>query len=170
MSAPQEPRAGQQPQQKQQRPISAQSSAASSEITLTRWQKIENVIWDGGHRTPQERALVRRLDIFIMFVILFIDYRNIGPLTCRLSEIGAGLQLGTLCDCWTGLMSVSKLPSPPLHIGRETNHDTANAYVSGMKEDLHFAGADYNLLSTFFIIGYCIGQVPSQMILTRGKI
>ena len=91
--------------QKQQRPISAQSSAASSEITLTRWQKIENVIWDGGHRTPQERALVRRLDIFIMFVILFIDYRNIGPLTCRLSEIGAGLQLGTLCDCWTGLMS-----------------------------------------------------------------
>jgi ACS family pantothenate transporter-like MFS transporter len=45
----------------------------------------------------------------------------------------------------------------------------ANAYVSGMKEDLHFTGADYNLLSTFFIIGYVIGQVPSQMVLTRGK-
>jgi hypothetical protein len=41
----------------------------SSEITLTRWQKIENIIWDGGHRTPQERRLVRRLDIFIMFVL-----------------------------------------------------------------------------------------------------
>lgn len=39
-----------------------------------------------------------------------------------------------------------------------------------MKEDLHFTGADYNLLSTFFIIGYVVGQVPSQMVLTRGKI
>jgi ACS family pantothenate transporter-like MFS transporter len=68
-SALQEPRAGQQRQQQQQRSISAQGSVASSEITLTRWQKIENVIWDGGHRTPQERALVRRLDIFIMFVL-----------------------------------------------------------------------------------------------------
>lgn len=33
---------------------------------LTRWQRIENVIWDGGDRTAEERALVRRLDIFIM--------------------------------------------------------------------------------------------------------
>lgn len=75
-SAPQEPRAGQQPEQ--QRPISAQGSDASSEITLTRWQKIENVIWDGGHRTPQERALVRRLDIFIMFVLPFNIIEGIG--------------------------------------------------------------------------------------------
>lgn len=46
---------------------SNRTSVASSEMTLTRWQKIENIIWDGGHRTPQERALVRRLDIFIMY-------------------------------------------------------------------------------------------------------
>jgi fucose permease len=52
---------------------------------------------------------------------------------------------------------------------RNANHVIANAYVSGMKEDLHFTGADYNLLSTFFIIGYVIGQVPSQMVLTRGE-
>jgi MFS transporter, ACS family, pantothenate transporter len=37
-----------------------------------------------------------------------------------------------------------------------------------MKEDLDFTGADYNYLSSYFIIGYCIGQIPSQMILTRG--
>jgi ACS family pantothenate transporter-like MFS transporter len=78
-SAPQEPRAGQQPQQ-QQRPISAQGSVTSSEITLTRWQKIENIIWDGGHRTPQERALVRRLDIFIMFVLPFINDHKVSGL------------------------------------------------------------------------------------------
>lgn len=73
--ASQEPRAGQQPQQQQHRPVSAHESVASSEITLTRWQKIENVIWDGGHRTPQERALVRRLDIFIMFVLPLNGHR-----------------------------------------------------------------------------------------------
>jgi ACS family pantothenate transporter-like MFS transporter len=49
-----------------------------------------------------------------------------------------------------------------------TKLELANAYVSGMKEDLNFSGADYNLLSTFFIIGYIIGQVPSQLVLTRG--
>ncbi|EEA22123.1 hypothetical protein EYB26_007787 [Talaromyces marneffei] len=127
-SAPQEPRTGQQPQQQQQeqRPASAQGSDASSEITWTRWQKIENVIWDGGHRTPQERALVRRLDIFIM------SWATIGYFVRLLDSA-----------------------------------NVINAYVSGMKEDLNFTGADYNLLSTFFIIGYVIGQVPSQMILTR---
>ncbi|EED16168.1 allantoate permease, putative [Talaromyces stipitatus ATCC 10500] len=120
---PHKPRAGQQ----QRHPASSTpESVASSEITLTRWQKIESIIWDGGYRTPQERALVRRLDIFIM------SWATIGYFV-RLLD-------------WANV---------------------TNAYVSGMKEDLHFTGADYNLLSTFFIIGYVIGQVPSQMVLTR---
>ncbi|KAL2820914.1 major facilitator superfamily domain-containing protein [Aspergillus cavernicola] len=42
-----------------------------------------------------------------------------------------------------------------------------NAYVSGMKEDLDFHGNQYNLLSTFFTCGYLIGQIPSQLLLTR---
>lgn len=41
-----------------------------SEQALTRWQKVENIIWDGGERSEEERRLVRRLDIFIMFVYL----------------------------------------------------------------------------------------------------
>ncbi|KAI8296968.1 Dimethyl-sulfide monooxygenase [Colletotrichum sp. SAR11_240] len=44
----------------------------------------------------------------------------------------------------------------------------ANAYVSGMKEDLDFEGNQYNLLQTFFTCGYLVGQVPSQFLLTRG--
>lgn len=50
----------------------------------------------------------------------------------------------------------------------DPDHTVANAYVSGMKEDLNFEGAEYNYLSSFFIIGYCLGQIPSQLILTRG--
>ncbi|KAH8689109.1 putative pantothenate transporter [Talaromyces proteolyticus] len=98
----------------------------SSKPKLTRWQRIENIIWDGGDRTKEERDLVRRLDIFIM------SWATIGYFVRLLDSA-----------------------------------NVTNAYVSGMKEDLNFSGADYNLLSTYFIIGYCIGQVPSQLVLTR---
>lgn len=36
-----------------------------------------------------------------------------------------------------------------------------------MKEDLSFHGNQYNLLATFFTCGYLIGQIPSQLLLTR---
>ncbi|TVY56655.1 Pantothenate transporter liz1 [Lachnellula cervina] len=42
-----------------------------------------------------------------------------------------------------------------------------NAYISGMKEDLHFHGDQYNLISTFFTVGYLCGQIPSQVLLTK---
>ncbi|KAK0103175.1 hypothetical protein ONS95_014972 [Cadophora gregata] len=42
-----------------------------------------------------------------------------------------------------------------------------NAYVSGMKEDLNFHGNQYNLLATFFTSGYLVGQIPSQLLLTK---
>jgi hypothetical protein len=32
----------------------------------------------------------------------------------------------------------------------------ANAYVSGMKEELNFTGNQYNLINTCFTIGYCL--------------
>ena len=34
---------------------------------LTTWDKISEVIWD-GKRTPEERMLVQRLDLFVMYV------------------------------------------------------------------------------------------------------
>jgi MFS transporter, ACS family, pantothenate transporter len=42
-----------------------------------------------------------------------------------------------------------------------------NAYVSGMRDDLNFKGREYNLLFTFFTSGYLVGQIPSQLLLTR---
>ncbi|KAJ1325889.1 MFS transporter ACS family pantothenate transporter [Microdochium nivale] len=41
-----------------------------------------------------------------------------------------------------------------------------NAYVSGMKEDLHLYGNELNFFSTYFSIAYCLMLVPSQIILT----
>jgi sugar phosphate permease len=42
----------------------------------------------------------------------------------------------------------------------------SNAYVSGMKEDLHLYGDELNLFSTYFNVAYCIMLIPSQIILT----
>ncbi|KAI0479066.1 major facilitator superfamily transporter [Xylariaceae sp. FL0804] len=76
-------------------------------------------------RTPEERDLVRRLDIFLMAfgcvsqVIKYLDQQNIN-----------------------------------------------NAYVSGMKEDLHLDGNQLNYFTTVFNVAYCVMLIPSQIILT----
>ncbi|KAF2171640.1 hypothetical protein M409DRAFT_63273 [Zasmidium cellare ATCC 36951] len=43
----------------------------------------------------------------------------------------------------------------------------SNAYVSGMKEDLTLHGNQLNLLTTSWTIGYIVGQLPSQLVLTK---
>jgi ACS family pantothenate transporter-like MFS transporter len=42
-----------------------------------------------------------------------------------------------------------------------------NAFVSGMKEDLELYGNEYNYIVVSWTIGYIIGQLPSNFILTR---
>lgn len=44
-----------------------------------------------------------------------------------------------------------------------------NAYVSGMKEDLNMTGNQYNLLGTFFTIGYAVAAIPFQLVMTKIK-
>lgn len=43
----------------------------------------------------------------------------------------------------------------------------SNAYVSGMQTDLVLRGNDLNLLTTYWNIGYILGQVPSQLLMTK---
>jgi ACS family pantothenate transporter-like MFS transporter len=40
-----------------------------------------------------------------------------------------------------------------------------NAYVSGMKEDLHFKGNEYSQVNVVFTIGYIVGQIPNNLML-----
>ncbi|KAH8174155.1 major facilitator superfamily protein [Sarocladium implicatum] len=42
-----------------------------------------------------------------------------------------------------------------------------NAFVSGMKEDLSLNGNQLNYMQTCWTVGYVIGQVPSNLLLTR---
>ncbi|KAL7420600.1 hypothetical protein Q5752_004551 [Cryptotrichosporon argae] len=46
----------------------------------------------------------------------------------------------------------------------------ANAYVSGMKEDVDFQGNDYTYAGSMFTAGYIIGQWPSALILSSGRV
>lgn len=43
----------------------------------------------------------------------------------------------------------------------------ANAFVSGMKEDLQMNKNELNLVDTAWTVGYVIGQIPSQIVLTK---
>ncbi|CAJ2507337.1 Uu.00g085230.m01.CDS01 [Anthostomella pinea] len=42
-----------------------------------------------------------------------------------------------------------------------------NAFVSGMKEDLGLYGNELNYMTTCWTVGYVIGEIPSNMLLTR---
>ncbi|EKV15708.1 hypothetical protein PDIG_13900 [Penicillium digitatum PHI26] len=44
-----------------------------------------------------------------------------------------------------------------------------NAFVSGMKEDLGMYGNELNYMQTCWNIGYVIGEIPSNILLTRVK-
>ncbi|WWC65719.1 uncharacterized protein I303_108341 [Kwoniella dejecticola CBS 10117] len=46
----------------------------------------------------------------------------------------------------------------------------ANAYTTGMKEDVNFKGNDYTYANSMFTAGYVIGQWPSALILSSGRI
>ncbi|KAK8105245.1 major facilitator superfamily transporter [Apiospora kogelbergensis] len=43
----------------------------------------------------------------------------------------------------------------------------SNAFVSGMKEELAMNGNEINLIDTAWTVGYVIGQIPSQIVLTK---
>lgn len=43
----------------------------------------------------------------------------------------------------------------------------ANAYVSGLREDLHFSGTQLNQINTIFYSGYLLGQIPNNLILQK---
>ncbi|KAF8450366.1 MFS general substrate transporter [Boletus edulis BED1] len=40
-----------------------------------------------------------------------------------------------------------------------------NAYISGMKQELHLQGNDFNLINTMFTCGYIIGMIPNNLML-----
>ncbi|KAJ7470821.1 pantothenate transporter liz1 [Mycena latifolia] len=92
------------------------------------WTKFRSYIWDSdAHlKSPEERALIRKLDFGILvvsclgFLLKYLDQNNL-----------------------------------------------ANAYISGMKEDLNINGNEYTYMGTCYTIAYALMQVPSTMIIQK---
>ncbi|EON62435.1 hypothetical protein W97_01657 [Coniosporium apollinis CBS 100218] len=77
-----------------------------------------------GEGLPGERALVQKLDFFILTFCCLMYFSN--------------------------------------YLDRS---NLANAYVSGMREELSFVGNQLNQINTVFTVGYILGQVPSNLAL-----
>ncbi|GBE79336.1 Pantothenate transporter liz1 [Sparassis crispa] len=43
--------------------------------------------------------------------------------------------------------------------------NVANAYVSGMRQELHMHGTQYNKINTIFTCGYIVGMIPNNLML-----
>ncbi|WVR09657.1 hypothetical protein IAU60_006732 [Kwoniella sp. DSM 27419] len=63
-----------------------------------------------------------------------------------------------------GLMSIAMLGYFVKYLSQA---NISNAYVTGMKEGLHFKGNEYNTLLTMFTVGYVIGQFPGTLATVR---
>ncbi|OJJ42243.1 hypothetical protein ASPZODRAFT_105507 [Penicilliopsis zonata CBS 506.65] len=92
----------------------------------TRRERLRAAIWDTRDKSPEERALVRKVDWWL---------------------------LSYACTAY--------------FIKSLDQSNTSNAYVSGMEEALGMKGNDLNLLTTYWNIGYIVGQIPSQLLTTR---
>lgn len=58
--------------------------------------------------------------------------------------------------CQSGKVSLSRSAKSDTQIDAEISF--ANAYVSGMRQDLGFVGNEYSIVNTVFTVGYIIGQ------------
>ncbi|KAK7955647.1 major facilitator superfamily transporter [Apiospora aurea] len=66
-------------------------------------------------------------------------------------------------------LDVFLITMPPLgyFIKNLDQTNISNAFVSGMKEELSMNGNEINLIDTAWTVGYVLGQIPSQIILTK---
>ncbi|KZZ87468.1 pantothenate transporter [Moelleriella libera RCEF 2490] len=100
---------------------------------------------------PGERKLVQKIDFFIL---TFCCLSYLVNYVCA-NHRCTGIMPLFLSSCLTGFVS-----SPLKQLDRS---NLANAYVSGMKEDLGFSGDQLNQINTCFTVGYVLGQIPSNL-------
>lgn len=102
-------------------------------------------LWDTFDKSPEERHFLFKLDAVILtfaslgYFIKYLDQVRDDSMGCH--------------DCKRRLISAQV--------------NISNAYVSGMKEDMGFYGNQLNIMTTCWTVGYVIGEVPSNMLLTK---
>lgn len=153
-------------------------------------------IWDSLDKDPKERRLVFKLDCALLTIgclgyfvsshpSCIPEIRHVLPYhtVCLASDASISLlsaaklvdplKVGVQqCSCYTSLIQ-RFLPSrmkANLWISQVKFLDQVNinnAFVSGMKEDLGMLGNQLNYMQTAWSVGYVLGGVPSNILLTR---
>lgn len=124
-------------------PSSFNEDADSHQKPKTLSRRILGVVWDSLDKTPEERKFIAKIDWWILsycciaYFVKYLDQTNVST------------------------------PVPHILGKSYSQSQVNNAYVSGMKEDLNMTGNDLNYLNTFWNIGYIVGQLPSQIIITK---
>lgn len=101
------------------------------------------VIWDTFNKSPEERKFLFKLDAALL------TFASLGKLEPR---------------------TINKVPAltrTGYFIKYLDQSNINSAFVSGMKEDLNLYGNELNIMQSCWTVGYVIGQLPSNIILTK---
>lgn len=93
-----------------------------------------------NHASSLERKLVLKLDVFILTFCCLAYFTYVHPIHWRVPYVSHPLQGHVLtCGQYRNYMDRSSI---------------TQAYVSGMKEDLGFEGAQLTTVTTLYAVGY----------------
>ncbi|KAH1283315.1 hypothetical protein KXV81_004202 [Aspergillus fumigatus] len=99
-------------------------------------------IWDTLDKSPEERKLLFKLDTAIL------TFASLGST----STVNLVAKLTVMQGYFIKYLDQVNIN---------------NAFVSGMKEDLSLYGNQLNYMQTCWTVGYVIGEIPSNLLLTR---
>ncbi|EDP53559.1 hypothetical protein AFUB_047410 [Aspergillus fumigatus A1163] len=99
-------------------------------------------IWDTLDKSPEERKLLFKLDTAIL------TFASLGST----STVNLVAKLTVMQGYFIKYLDQVNIN---------------NAFVSGMKEDLNLYGNQLNYMQTCWTVGYVIGEIPSNLLLTR---
>ena len=99
-------------------------------------------LWDTWELPSDQRRLLFKLDAFVL------TFASVGLLSRLLNTNIDDLQIGYFLK--------------NLDLSNVTN-----AYLSGMEEDLEMYGNQLVTSTSIFTVGYVIGQIPCNLLLTR---
>ncbi|KAF7157596.1 hypothetical protein CNMCM5623_001970 [Aspergillus felis] len=99
-------------------------------------------IWDTFDKSPEERRLLFKLDTAILTFASLGSTSTLNPVITLTVDEGYFIK-------YLDQVNIN------------------NAFVSGMKEDLGMYGNQLNYMQTCWTVGYVIGEIPSNLLLTR---
>ncbi|KAL0258621.1 hypothetical protein SLS55_006118 [Diplodia seriata] len=127
------------PQDQERGPATQKADEVVAKDVKLSWK---GVLWDTFDKSPEERRFLGKLD-------------------------AALLSFASLGKSHPAVAHTSPLTHSGYFIKYLDQQNINSAFVSGMKEDLGLYGEQLNIMQTCWTVGYVIGQLPSNILLTK---